>query len=80
MFHIAIIHKRGDGNEMFGRKKFHSKLTAFFSGKWACKIEKTFRKKVATFVAHLFVKIPRPRDSKMTFAVFESSCHLLLPV
>jgi len=29
---------------------------------------------------HLFVKMPRPGDSEMTFAVFESSCHLLLPV
>jgi len=29
---------------------------------------------------HLFVKVPRPGDSEVTFAVFESSCHLLLPV
>jgi len=29
---------------------------------------------------HLFVKIHRPGDSEGTFAVFESSCHLLLPV
>jgi len=29
---------------------------------------------------HLFVKVPRPRDSDVTFAVFESSWHLLLPV
>jgi len=29
---------------------------------------------------HLFVKVPRPGDSKVTFAIFESSCHLLLPV
>jgi len=29
---------------------------------------------------HLFPKIPRPGDSEVTFAVFESSCHLLLPV
>jgi len=29
---------------------------------------------------HLFVKVPRPGDSKGTFSVFESSCHLLLPV
>jgi len=27
---------------------------------------------------HLFVKIPRPRDSEVTFSVFELSCHLLL--
>jgi len=32
---------------------------------------------------HLFVKVPRPGDSEVTFSVFESSCsscHLLLPV
>jgi len=29
---------------------------------------------------HLFVKVPRSGDSEMTFSVFESSCHLLLPV
>jgi len=29
---------------------------------------------------HLFVKVSRPGDSEVTFAVFESSCHLLLPV
>jgi len=29
---------------------------------------------------HLFVKVPRPGDSEGTFSVFESSCHLLLPV
>jgi len=29
---------------------------------------------------HLFVKITRPGDSEVTFSVFESSCHLLLPV
>jgi len=29
---------------------------------------------------HLFVKVPRPGDSEVIFAVFESSCHLLLPV
>jgi len=28
----------------------------------------------------LFTKLPRPGDSEMTFAVFESGCHLLLPV
>jgi len=28
----------------------------------------------------LFVKVPRPGDSEMTFSVFELSCHLLLPV
>jgi len=29
---------------------------------------------------HLFVKVPWPRDSERTFSVFESNCHLLLPV
>jgi len=29
---------------------------------------------------HLFDKVPRPGDSAVTFEVFESSCHLLLPV
>jgi len=29
---------------------------------------------------HSFVKVPQPGDSKGTFSVFESSCHLLLPV
>jgi len=27
---------------------------------------------------HLFVQVPRPGDSEVTFSVFESSCHLLL--
>jgi len=29
---------------------------------------------------HLFVKVPRLGDSEGIFAVFESSCHMLLPV
>jgi len=29
---------------------------------------------------HLFLKVPRPGDSEVTFSVFESSCYLLLPV
>jgi len=29
---------------------------------------------------HLFVKVPRPGDSEVSFSVFKSSCHLLLPV
>jgi len=29
---------------------------------------------------HLFVKVPWLGDSEGTFLVFESSCHLLLPV
>jgi len=28
----------------------------------------------------LFARLPRPEDSEVTFTVFESSCHLLLPV
>jgi len=28
--------------------------------------------------AHLFAKLPWPRASEVTFAVFESSCHLVL--
>jgi len=31
-------------------------------------------------LAHLLVKSLQPGDSKVIFAVFESSCHLLLPV
>jgi len=26
--------------------------------------------------AHLFVKVPRPGDSEVTFSVFESRCHV----
>jgi len=29
---------------------------------------------------HLFVKVPRPGDSDVTFSVLKSSCHLLLPI
>jgi len=32
------------------------------------------------FGSNLFDKVPRPGDSEVTFAVFESSCYLLLPV
>jgi len=32
------------------------------------------------FGTHLFVKVSRPGNSKVTFSVFKSSCHLLLPV
>jgi len=31
-------------------------------------------------LAHLFVKVPGPGDIEITFSVFRSSCHLLLPV
>jgi len=30
--------------------------------------------------ARLFAKLSRPGDSEVTFSVFESSCHLLLPI
>jgi len=36
--------------------------------------------KVLVLGTHSFVKVPRPGDSEVTFLVFESSCHLLLPV
>jgi len=29
---------------------------------------------------HLFVKVLRPEDSEVTFSIFESSYHMLLPV
>jgi len=29
---------------------------------------------------HLFVTVPQPGDSEVTFSVFESSYHLLIPV
>jgi len=29
---------------------------------------------------HLFIKVPRPGDSEVTFSIFELSYHLLLPV
>jgi len=32
------------------------------------------------FKYSFFVKVPRPGNSKDTFSVFESGCHLLLPV
>jgi len=35
---------------------------------------------ILRLLAHLFVKIPGPGDSEVTFLVFESSCRLLLPV
>jgi len=38
------------------------------------------RLKVGLVGTHLFVKVPRPRDSEVTFSVFKSSCHLLLSV
>jgi len=30
--------------------------------------------------ARVFAKLPRPGDSELIFAVFESSCHLILTV
>jgi len=29
---------------------------------------------------HIFVKVSRPGNSEVTFSVFESSCHILLPI
>jgi len=40
---------------------------------------KTKREKYTSFT-RLFAKLHRPGDSEVTFSVFESSCHLLLPV
>jgi len=31
-------------------------------------------------LAHLFVEVPRKKNSEATISVFESSCHLSLPV
>jgi len=39
-----------------------------------------YRKQLKGLDTHLFVKVLLPGDSKGTFSVFESSCHLLLPV
>jgi len=37
-------------------------------------------KESGRFRYSFFVKVPRPGDSEVTFSVFESSYHLLLPV
>jgi len=46
-------------------------------------IVKIFHMKTAIFRfglgTYLFVKVPRIGESEVTFSVFESSCHLLLP-
>jgi len=42
-------------------------------------LRNTYNCSFAVFV-RLFAKLSRPGDSEVTFAVFESSCHLLLPV
>jgi len=39
-----------------------------------------FEKKREYLGTHLFIKVPRPGDSEVTFSVLKSSCHLLLPV
>jgi len=36
--------------------------------------------KLLILLAHLFVKLPRPGDSEVTFSVFDSNCHLLLTI
>jgi len=35
---------------------------------------------VVVLGTHLFIKVLRTGDSEGIFAVFESNCHLLLPV
>jgi len=35
---------------------------------------------LGTLDTHLIVKVLRPGDSEVTFSIFDSSCHLLLPV
>jgi len=36
--------------------------------------------KLTLYVLIYFVKVPRPEDSEVSFSVFESNNHLLLPV
>jgi len=45
-----------------------------------CKLKKFCHSLSLSLGTHLFVKVPRTGDSKVTFSVFKSSCHLLLPV
>jgi len=58
---------------------FHFSLLMNVSLKYGGKNKKL---KYSHLLAHLpvFVNIPRPGDSEVIFSVFESSCHLLLPV
>jgi len=39
-----------------------------------------FRYRFLGLGTQLFVKVLQPEDSEVTFAVFKSRCHLLLPV
>jgi len=47
---------------------------------WLWDQPKTFFSDGLGLGTHLFVKVLRAGDSEVTFVVFESSCHLLLPV
>jgi len=72
-------------------KNLHSTHARFF---WFCKLlrnlfqTKSLNTGEEVFIimtadlqfARLFTKLPRPGDSDVIFAVFESSFHLLLPV
>jgi len=42
--------------------------------------DSSFIKHVDCSFARLFAKLPWPGDNEVAFSVFESSCHLLLPV
>jgi len=49
-----------------------------FSGQ-AGKFSNNFPFSGKLVLADLLVKVPRSGDNEVTFSVFESSCHLLLP-
>jgi len=51
----------------------------FFSQSIACLHDQS-KSGFSGLGTHLFLKVPRTGDSEVTFSVFESSCHLLLPV
>jgi len=38
------------------------------------------KKNLESVISHLYAKFARPGDCEGIFLVFESSCHLLLPV
>jgi len=70
---------------------YHSAVVARFSPRTGGKVKKLAKAKTILMRllhqwfslglgTHLFVKAPRQGDSKVTFSVFESSCHLLIPV
>jgi len=45
-----------------------------------CTLLETFLLTSVGLDTHLFVKVPRSGESEGNFSVFESTCHLLLPV